>query len=327
MTERDPQLGIPSSLPRDDAESLVDALEELWTAAMGPLRNLSRDLASLKRFFDPVASGERIRRELQTLPEVPPSARSLRPPLGLPVQDGKLLITPEGRVALALLRDVLVTEADPVTVDASAIADGHIQLLELYRTWCRHRLNQTRDLLTGQAEPLRIPSIGFLLVLLANQSIGPERALPDKQELDKIRIVEDAIFASAAAFARTLDVSQRGLRPDRESLYRGWWAGEARRRLTGALELKGGVHIREGGDDEVLSLVARELARRDVDRAAVAAAFDVLVAELRKREPELAQFGLAFERPPDTRRLRERLLSAFEQELARRGDDGHSGAA
>lgn len=327
MTEPDRELGVPPSIPREEAERLVDGLEELWTASMGPLRNLSRDLGALKRFFDPVASGQRVRRELQKLPAAPASARPLKPPLVLPVQEGKLLVTPEGRVALGLLRDVLVSEGDPVMVDAAAIADGHVQLLRLYRSWCRHRLNQTRDLLTGQAEPLRIPSIGFLLVLLVNQSIGPERALPGKQELEKIRVVEDAVFESAAAFARTLDVSQRGLRPDHESLYRGWWAGEARRRLSGELELDGGVHIREGGDDEVLSLIARELTRRDVDRAAVGAAFDALVAELRRRGPELAQFGLAFEHPPDTRRLRERLLSAFDEELARRGGDGHSGAA
>lgn len=326
-SDRNHELGIPSSLSRDQAERLVDGLEELWTASMGPLRNLGRDLGALKRFFDPVASGERIRRELRNLPPAPASARSLEPPLALRVDQSKLLVTPEGRVALGLLRDVLVSEGDPVTIDPAAITYAQVRLLEVYRSWCRHRLNQTLDLLSGQAEPLRIPSIGFLLVLLVNQSIGRDRALPDKQELEKVRVVEEAVFESAAAFARTLDVSQRGLRPDRESLYRGWWAGEARRRLSGVLELKGGIHIEEAGDDAVLSLIARELARRAVDRAAVADAFDALVAELRTREPELAQFGLAFEHPPDTRRLRERLLSAFDEEVARRGDDGYSGAA
>ena len=73
--------------------------------------------------------------------------------------------------------------------------------------------------------------------------------------------------------------------------------------------------------------MARELAGRDVDRAAVAAAFDALVSELRAREAALAQFGLAFERPPDTRRLRDRLLAAFDEELRRRATDGLPGAA
>jgi hypothetical protein len=276
--ERDHELGIPPILTREEAEQLVDGLEELWTASIGPIRNLSRDLGSLKRFFDPVASGQRVRRELQNLPKAPVSARSLGPPLALPLHEGKLLITPEGRVSLGLLRDVLVSDGDPVTVDKAAMADAHVQLLELYRSWSRHRLNQTLDLLGGQAEPLRIPSIGFLLVLVVNQSIGRARALPGKQDLEKIRVVEDAVFQSAAVFARKLGVSQRGLRPDRESLYRGWWAGEARRRLSGALEVEGGIHIKEGGDDEIVSLIARELARRDVDRASVAAAFDALVA-------------------------------------------------
>jgi hypothetical protein len=327
LTGADNEFGIPLSLSRQEAERIVDGLEELWTASMGPLRNLSRDLRALKRFFDPVATGARIRRELETLPPAPASARLLGPPLALPVQTGKLLVTPEGRISLGLLRDVLVADDDPVTLEPSAIADGHVQLVELYRSWCLHRLNQTMSLLTGHAEPLRIPSIGFLVVLLVNQSIGPERALPGKDELDKIRVVEEAVLESAAAFARTLDVSQRGLRPDRESLYRGWWAGEARRRLSGALEIKNGIHIRKDGGEEVLNLVARELARRAIDRAAVAAAFDALVYELRQREPELAQFGLAFEHPPDTRRLREHLLSAFDRELAKRGDDGVTGAA
>ncbi len=322
MTEEHRELGIRAEMSRADAQRLADALEELWIASVGPVRTLSRDLRALARFFDPLATGGRVRRELAALPPAAPLARSLTEPLVVKVQDDKLLVTPEGRIVLGLLRDALVTDVDPVTFNDDAVRAGHAELLELYRGWARQRLNQTVELLTGQAEPLRIPSIGFLLVLLVNQTVDADRALPGKDELEKVAVVQEAVFESAAAFARALDVSQRGLRPGSESLYRGWWAGEGRRRLPEAIEVRPGIHIRTGCEQQVLELVARELARRPVDRAAVASAFDVLVSELRSREPELAQFGLAFERPPDTRRLRERVLDAFARERATRSDDG-----
>lgn len=302
-------------MPRGDAEAMLDGLEELWIASIGPVRNLSRDLEALKRFFDPVATGRRVRRELAGLPEPPSNARRLEPPQVLRIGGDRLLITPEGRVSLGLLRDALVDEGDPVRVNDQAASDAQTRLLRTYREWSRHRLDQTVGLLSGDAEPLRIPSIGFVLVLLVNRSIGEDHALPGRSEFEKLRVVEDAIFSSAAAFANEVDGARSRLRPDRESLYRGWWAGEARRRLPGTLEIEGGVHVKEGGEDQLIELAARELARRDIDRATVAKAFDALVTQLRDREPELAQFKLAFERPPETRRLRERLLEAFDREV------------
>lgn len=310
---RESALGLPDAMPSAEATVLSDALEALWKETFGRVRGLESDLRDLRRYFDPVASGKRLRRLLSELPDAPSSARSLKQPHVLQVAANKLLITPEGRVALDVLRRRLVDGDDVVVLTSEGLLPSLELLLTNYRRWSRHRLEQTLALLAGEAEPLRLPAIGVLIGLIVNRNIGPERAMPvaDQHTRD---IVERALLEPAAAFAQQLGAERLNI--SKESLYRGWMLHEVSRRLPTALVAGTAVSIVPGEEPAAIDLAARELARRDVDTAAVARAFGALVDRLRAHLPTLAAHGLAFERAPDTRRVRADLIERFESHSA-----------
>ena len=66
------------------AQRLATALEDVWHSTIGVLQDLPSDLSTLKRWFDPVATGV-LRRDLARVPLPPASARGLRAPLILDV--------------------------------------------------------------------------------------------------------------------------------------------------------------------------------------------------------------------------------------------------
>lgn len=306
---RESSLGLPDAMTSTQAAALAGSLEALWNEIFGRVQDLESDLRDLRRYFDPVASGKRLRRLLSELPDAPSSARGLRGPHVLAVTETKLLITPEGRVALDILRRRLVNGEDVIVLTSEALVPSLESLVTNYREWSRHRLAQTLALLAGEAEPLRLPAIGVLIALVVNRNIGPDRALPVADQQTR-GIVERALLEPAAAFAQRLGAER--LKIGKESLYRGWMLHEVGRRLPAALASGEAVSIVPGKEAAAVDLAARELARRDVDAAAVAGAFDALVDGLRAHLPTLAPHGLAFERAPDTRRVRAELIERFE---------------
>jgi hypothetical protein len=313
------RLGLEQAMRRGDAEDLSRRLDALWQAVFkAPPRDLDHDLELLRRFFHPAAQGHRLRNELTDLPPAPEEALPLAPQLAVAVDEERRLITPEGRVALGLLRRALADDVETILLRDDQLLDAESRLLLLYSDWSRHRINQVLALMSGRDKPLQVPAIGILLTLLVARATSPERAIVRGGDDRDRREVESALFAAADAFAsKILPSSKR--RMGKETLIGGWTIGEVARRIPAAVSADDErVFISPGHESEALDLASRELADR-VDTAAVAEAFDALVATLRQNLPTLAAHHLAFERAPDTRRLRQTLLDSVDRAAAGAG--------
>src|ERR1700682_4140862 len=307
-------LGLPQHLERNQATSIRSALESIWTTTMGSSpADLSDDLRACRRWFDPVAQGQRLRKELMTLEPTPPDVLDPGPPMTFVVDEHKRLVTPEGRCTLHLLNGL---PDAPINVIAESQLVQYDRLLAaLYRDWSRHRLKTVVDLLMGSEKPLQIPAAGVVIALLVDRCTTEARALTRFATGPVRDVVDQAFFMPVQAFADILAPSKRRNRSN-PRLVSGWMLYEARRRLGDGLVvvdarggLDGKVWIQPSAEGHVISIVTRDLARGHRARATTerfADAFDALVVALRKELPKLAGFGLVHERPVHTKQLRER---------------------
>lgn len=332
--------GLPSHLDRRTADTLLRDLTLLWQALFGATGPLGEDLERLRRWFDPVAQGERLRREIAILPAPPPLQGRVLEPLVVAVGEGRMLITPEGRCALELLhRKLEVAPAEvPVAgtgtpldsesapgsaspgIALSDATDLERILLDVYRVWSRHRLDGVVRLLHGLDKPLQVPAAGLVLALLVNRSTAPNRAMIRYKSPARRQQVDQAFFGPVRAFTLRLAPKTRA-DPTKWRLVSGWMAGEARRRLSDAVVLERPsrdsderLFIQEDRVGQVLDTVVRDLRRghrAPVDQELLAQAFDDLVEAYRASVPPLAAHGLVHERPGDTARLRADLLARF----------------
>jgi hypothetical protein len=302
--------GIPLLIKRVDAQQLIEALSTLWIWQMGHApRALDDDLDALRRFFDPLATGKRLRGllgDLSSSPQV--RARLLAPPLVLGEPDS-LLVTLEGRAALELLL-LLVSETrdDSIGIDSDSVCAAEHSVYERYRQWGLRRIEDVLALRSGRAEALRLPSIGLLLLLLVNGSHSSATALRPLSDRKRKERLDAAISTAVAQFCNALDERIRD--PRHFVLYSGYPLTEARRRLPGILHADPeGIYIPFPGEDRVLTLISSELRRpqRSFPTHQVLAAFDQLVVAYRQELPVLAALDVAFEQRAETRRIRERL--------------------
>lgn len=321
--ERSSLLGLPPHLDEESALTLRRALTEIWTITVGAgPGELEADLDVCRRWFDPVAQGQRLRRELAQLKPSPPEVPDPGAPLTLSVGKSKRLVTPEGRCALDLL-ERLSSSGSITIADAQTIPYDRL-LGQLYRKWSRHRLQSVVSLLSGSDKPLQIPAAGVVIALLVNRCTSEGRALTRFASGSARDVVDRAFFTPVQVFSDTLAPQRRGNRND-PRLVSGWMLYEARRRLGQDLvviDARGGVDgkvwITPESELDVIDKVCRDLARghrSPVSLTGVATAFDALVNELRKELPKLAAFGLVHERPHDTQRLRKRLLASLRRYL------------
>ncbi|WP_433724624.1 hypothetical protein ACQP2Y_03785 [Actinoplanes sp. CA-051413] len=233
------------------------------------------------------------------------------------------LITPEGRCAITLLEGVGGQSelAESFQIDPVRAAQIQGQLLQLYRSWSRHRIESVLRLLQGVDKPLQIPAAGLILALLINRSTSSERATIRFRAGFKRQEVDNAFFEPVSAFVQILSPSTRA-DSRKWRLISGWVAGEARRRVGSAFvieretsERDGRIYIREDRRGEVLDVVARDLKRTQegqIDSRLLSDAWDGLVKAFRQSLPALAGYGLAHERTSETARLKQDLLRRFE---------------
>jgi hypothetical protein len=309
--------GFGDQLPRYAAEQLLETLSELWRAchhrAPGAIRP---DLDLHRRFFDPVAQGNRLRKALLSIDTYTPPG-PIHQSQALAVDAERLLITPEGRVAIELLDRAIESTGEQVTIDVQLAAVRERDLLALYRDWGRHRLRSVIDLLGGGEKPLQIPAIGAVLTLLVNRCDSPERAITRFPPGTARDVIDDVFRTCANAFSEQLAPSTRRA-TNKERLISGWTLGEIARRMPDALHSSDarGVYVIGERRTELIRLIISELARREgVDKRRLEEAFDALVREFTKRSQALAGYGLLFARPAETERLRASLVDAWEQNL------------
>jgi hypothetical protein len=325
MTEEPALLGIAGYLEGARVEALITALRKSWTATMGRSPgNLEDDLEESRRWFDPVAQGQRLRRDLARLAPLPKDIDDPGQPLSFPLGPRKWLITPEGRSVLDLLEHLPKGKSGYLIGDEQLVPYER-RLAALYRHWSRHRLESVVNLLAGTTKPLQIPAAGVVIALLVNRCTSEQRALTRFSSGSARDVVDRAFFAPVQAFADVLAPSKRRDQANAR-LVSGWMLYEARRRLGEGfvvVDARGGqdgkVWMRPNAVDGIIDIIARDLLRGHRMRATTecfAQAYDALVTELRRQLPTLAGFGLVHERPPETRRLRHNLLERIRFHLA-----------
>lgn len=303
--------GLPTALSADRAQRLVDALAACWAAQFGqPPGQLMDDLHLLHSWFNPRATGARLRGLIDTLPELP---EVVIPPgfdvLFLEIEEYRHVVSPEGRVMLELL--AATQPEDGLCLVDSTRADQTLDLLaETYRVWNTDNLRRVVQLLAGETETLRPGAAGLLLVLLVNRNTSPERRLP-RTLGDEVRAseVQDAITGPAAAWSRTFSNRSTVTKPFR--LYQGWELPELRRRLGSLLQVDSdGVYI-DGDADAALDRVTADLARRPESfRSKVPEAFKAMLTEYARRRPVLRGLNIGFEIPSNTAEIERRLIKA-----------------
>lgn len=307
--------GIPLAVRRAEATRLLEALTDLWTRQAGRRPgSLEDDLDAMRSLFDPLATGQRLRKALSELPPLPAvKSRYLTPPLVL-THGHEMLVTLEGRAVIEAFKDLLETTTDSVLVIGPDLAFALVHsVYRRYREWSIRRLDDVVDLMSGKGrQSLSAPGIAFLLLLLVNGSHSPSTALTRPARREDQDRVNAAVGAAISAFS---DALNQGERDERHfSLYSSWAVSEARRRLPGALAPGTDLfYITPGSEERVLSLIASEFQRekRSPSTQAVLAAFDALVSAYRNTLPTLASMGMAHERRATTRRLRDRLEAAI----------------
>ena len=305
--------GLPSTIQRGAAETLKRSLEDLWHACHHrPLGGLRSDLELHRRFFNPVAQGKRLRSVLLeidpiTLPDTVSATQVIE------VDDERLLITPEGRIALELVARGLEGSGEEIALDEQLAHRRERELFALYREWGRHRLRSVIDLLGGGKKPLQNPAIGGVLTLFVNRSDNPERAVKRFPPGTARDVIDDVFRSCANAFAEEIAPSKRRSKK-KERLISGWTLGEVKRRMPDALQSSDaeGVFVIKERADDLLQLISSELQKRGYDKGRVEDSFDALVREFRNRSQDLAGYGLLFERPTDTRKLRKQFFDAWD---------------
>lgn len=305
--------GVPLALRRKDADLLLQALEKGWLSqTQGKPGDLGSDLDLLRPLFSPTAREQTLRRQLEDLALAHVDAPFLGAMLAIRTADG-MLVTPDGRIMIEVLTSVLKSDTDTVVIDSTLLSWATDQAYSFYRRQSLTRLERVLALRAGTDEPLRYPSVGFVLFLLINRSTDRARALrrPDL-EADR-RALDEALEGPVQVFADALHGRGRR-RTEHFSLYGGYVITEARRRLGEHLSPDpAAIYVLSGHEPAVLSFLARDLKRRSsLQHDQLEGAFDALVTSYRQSHPALAALGLAFERPSVTREVRDQLLRAFD---------------
>jgi hypothetical protein len=295
-------------------QELATFLSTAWVVQRGhPPAAIESDLDELKRFFAPTATGRRLRELVANLKPIDaPRPRSL--PEEIFLGSGRQgLVTPEGRVVLHLLDAQL--KAGETAFDAQTTAWAYRRVADLYRQWGRDRIIEALGL---KEAALRRPVVGFNLLLLVNGSIGRERALPipaDAKHEDELSALLGPVIY---AFVEALRPERR--RSEAFRLRGGWVVTETRRHLFGLVNFDStAIWVAENRSDDLVARLAHELARdRRGDDVPVADAFDALERAYARARPALASRGIAHERGPETRRIRDHLLFELQQARAAR---------
>lgn len=310
--------GVPLQLEFSSASVLMKLLEDAWITnyARSPQR-FDDDLKALKLFFDPVATGKRLRDAVERTTRLP---RIPDPPIDITrlvmvVDERRYIVRPEGRLVLEVLResDVMTYGEDLVISTDRLLACTHAAA-EIYATWGIHRLESVVESLGG-SKPLQAQALGMVLWLLVNRCTSPDRAIPrNKDDVVFRGKVDSALAVPVQAFAKC--ITRGGPSRDRQklSLYSGWQLSESKRRLGSKLVvLDERTFIRSGEEQAVTAILAHDLRKRGSSAEQVSLALSEFESAFAGQAPALAALGLYFATATESRRLKESLLKGISE--------------
>lgn len=298
---------LPEGLRKPAAPRSTDASEQV----------LADDLRLMKFWFDPIASGKRLRDVLGAIEPAGVAGEDIPEELILAIDPERWLVTPEGRAVMWAVEASAEGDLDDlpeytnVYLSQGTIRTALVLVHEVYREWNRQRITGVAGLLTAETATLRPTAAGLLLILLLNRNTSPQRRLPSPDDPHASAEMTRAIAAPAIAFARELagteKASSRGV-----DLYRGWAMGEIARRLgTGLHRAADGIWIHPEYEDAARQRLIDALSDRpERIRSRLPRAVDAALAEYERVRPVLSGLGMAHERPSNTRRLRRDIVAA-----------------
>lgn len=303
--------GMPLAIRQADALRAKNVIEDVWGKQFGTGPGpFDEDLDLLADWFHPKLRGQTLRDALDGLKETS-SSSGIPDQIILPCGGGTHLVTPEGRTWLECLSDAKTSSGGIYVFRSDEIEPRERALLDLYRRWSRHRIEDVIQKRTGRAAPLLPPAVGIILLLLVNRSLSPDTAIRRVRDPHRQERIDEVVADVLEAFSDQLKTTKRGRNRKHFSLWSGYPLTEARRRLGNQLVLdrdEGLVFIDRDSEMAVTDFVADDLARRrDVDRDDIERAFDALVASYRSRLDDLSALGSGFERIGSTAALKSRL--------------------
>lgn len=330
---REPSLfGVPMYLSTEDLRVTRTFLRDLWERQLAGLSKkslahrspldavghdaLTADLREMKHWFDPVASGSRVREIVFSAPTIGSSQPAYSGFALMAVGEGRGLLTLEGRAILWVLDRSAPSWQDSqdsktlLSSDDCFFAVAAVQ--SLYGQWARNKLKSASDLMAAETSSLRPSAAGLLFFLLLNRHTAEERGLPLPANQQMSDVVSDAIAGPVLGFSRALSGSQRASARGVD-LYRGWALGEIQRRLGSDLrKSESRVWIEEAAIDRAVDRLAEAISGRVKDSLHLRAVLHETLAEYESSRSRLASAGIANERPSTTARLMDQLTESVE---------------
>jgi hypothetical protein len=296
--------GVSRYLEDERRHAIANFLTAAWQLQFGARpADLEADLAALRRLFRPDLTGKVARAEFVELPRL-----ALERPKGLPdaalieLPGARGLITPEGRLLLDLI------SGPSSTISDEDLLSAHARLSEFYGVAYRERLLAIAD-----GGDLRPNTIGFVLFLILNGSIGPERAFRIPEDSEQEAQLAAALFEVLDAFADGLGATPL-VAGQRRRLRSNWVLTESSAQLPLFVSHEGDRYwLLEDTAPEVAEHLGGLLAaRRDATPAATFEAALAASAEAyRQARPTLAAMSLAHDRPNRTTNELNRLAAAY----------------
>lgn len=296
--------GASRYLENERRRAIADYLSAVWQLQFGSRpADLDADLAALRRWFRPDLTGKVARAELAELPRL-----ALERPKGLPdaalieLPGARGLVTPEGRLLLDL------TSGPTPAISEEDLLGAHARLSEFYGAAYRERLLAIAD-----GGDLRPNTIGFVLFLILNGSIGSEQAFQIPEDTDQEAQLATALFAVLDVFAEGLG-ARRLAAGQRRRLHSNWVLTESSAQLPLFVSHEGDRYwLFEDTAPEVAEHLGSLLAARR--GAPPSESFEATLAATaeayRQTRPTLAAMSLAHDRPNRSTTELNRLAAAY----------------
>lgn len=287
-----------------DQDRVLRYLTAAWRAQYHTEpRTLSVDLELLAELYAPAVQAKKLRSmagELAPVRERP----HVGPELYVPVDSERGFVTPEGRILLEIMRST--------ATGVDRFEDLLGRLLSFYaeprRAW------MAKTFVGGDLRPA---TIGFVVFLLINGSVGEQRALQIPSATPEEGQLAAAVIPVVNAFSEGIGGSPlTGAELTR--LSSNWAVTESNRQLPALIRPKrlgtriGSIHIEEGKETDTIDHLGAALARRrglhprDVEDALISTTEAYL-----DHRALLKSWGLSWERPQHTRAVCQRIIDVM----------------